>query len=169
MPPHSLPPWTLCPLWYSKGLKKISSSEFRPPSSRPRATTAMMTTFSRQGPMTSPSAMTSTTRPLVSGSSDMTRFVSPQALPPSLRPTYLSFRNQHRHPLKPAQIYQDISQDHANKTVTIEPHPHLNMSQASIHPCKVCFLKFYLFVATFLTLLFPPLAIIALQRHEEDH
>jgi len=44
--------------------------------------------------------------------------------------------DEHRHPLKPAQIYQDISQDHANKTVTIEPHPHLNMSQASIHPCK---------------------------------
>lgn len=44
--------------------------------------------------------------------------------------------DEHRNPLKPAQIYQDISQDHANKTVTIEPHPHLNVSQASIHPCK---------------------------------
>lgn len=45
--------------------------------------------------------------------------------------------DEHRKPLSPAQIYEDISQDHANKTVTIEPHPHLSISQASIHPCKV--------------------------------
>lgn len=45
--------------------------------------------------------------------------------------------DEHRKPLTPAQIYEDISQDHANKTVTIEPHPHLSISQASVHPCKV--------------------------------
>jgi ubiquitin-like-conjugating enzyme ATG3 len=33
-------------------------------------------------------------------------------------------------------MFQDISQDHANKTVTIELHPHENITRASIHPCK---------------------------------
>lgn len=27
-------------------------------------------------------------------------------------------------------------QDHARKTVTIDPHPHESVSHASIHPCK---------------------------------
>ncbi|KAI9098864.1 autophagocytosis associated protein [Phlyctochytrium arcticum] len=39
-------------------------------------------------------------------------------------------------PLSSAQIFEDISQDHVHKTVTIEPHPHENVSMASIHPCK---------------------------------
>lgn len=39
-------------------------------------------------------------------------------------------------PLPPEAIFQDISQDHAKKTVTMEPHPHLNVVQASIHPCR---------------------------------
>jgi ubiquitin-like-conjugating enzyme ATG3 len=39
-------------------------------------------------------------------------------------------------PLTPEQVFEDISQDHANKTVTIEAHPHLSVSYASIHPCK---------------------------------
>ncbi|KAI8925278.1 autophagocytosis associated protein [Entophlyctis helioformis] len=34
------------------------------------------------------------------------------------------------------QVFQDISQDHAQKTVTIEAHPHENVTLASIHPCK---------------------------------
>ena len=34
------------------------------------------------------------------------------------------------------QIFEDVSQDYAKKTVTIETHPHLNMSLASIHPCR---------------------------------
>ena len=33
-------------------------------------------------------------------------------------------------------MLEDISQDHANKTVTIEAHPHLNLQMASIHPCR---------------------------------
>jgi len=40
-------------------------------------------------------------------------------------------------PLKPEQVFQDISTDHANKTVTIEPFPHSNtLTAASVHPCK---------------------------------
>ncbi|KAJ1568511.1 E2-like enzyme [Nowakowskiella sp. JEL0078] len=41
-----------------------------------------------------------------------------------------------RRPLTSKQIFQDISQDHAKKTVTIEQHPHENVSLASVHPCK---------------------------------
>jgi len=40
-------------------------------------------------------------------------------------------------PLVPAQIFQDISADHANKTVTIEPFIHsTSLQAASVHPCK---------------------------------
>jgi ubiquitin-like-conjugating enzyme ATG3 len=35
-----------------------------------------------------------------------------------------------------SQIFEDISQDHAKKTVTIEAHPHTDLVLASIHPCK---------------------------------
>ncbi|CAG8432806.1 11486_t:CDS:2 [Diversispora eburnea] len=44
--------------------------------------------------------------------------------------------DEHRRPLTSTQIFEDISQDYAKKTVTIETHPHLNMSLASIHPCR---------------------------------
>ncbi|TPX62344.1 hypothetical protein PhCBS80983_g00489 [Powellomyces hirtus] len=44
--------------------------------------------------------------------------------------------DEHRRPLTATQIFEDISQDHAQKTVTIEPHPHEHVSMASIHPCK---------------------------------
>jgi len=37
----------------------------------------------------------------------------------------------------PAQIFQDVSADHALKTVTIEAFPHSSTLQAaSVHPCK---------------------------------
>jgi len=40
-------------------------------------------------------------------------------------------------PLKPEQVFQDISTEHANKTVTIEPFPHSSsLTAASVHPCK---------------------------------
>jgi len=39
-------------------------------------------------------------------------------------------------PLKPKLIFQDISQDHAHKTVTIDEHPHLGIPFAYIHPCN---------------------------------
>jgi ubiquitin-like-conjugating enzyme ATG3 len=41
-----------------------------------------------------------------------------------------------RRPLSSTQIFQDISQDHAKKTVTIETHPHEESTLASIHPCR---------------------------------
>jgi ubiquitin-like-conjugating enzyme ATG3 len=44
--------------------------------------------------------------------------------------------NEQRQPLSTQEIFQDISQDHAKKTVTIEAHPHQDVSLASIHPCK---------------------------------
>ncbi|KAG0235921.1 E2-like enzyme [Actinomortierella wolfii] len=44
--------------------------------------------------------------------------------------------DEHRRPLVSSQIFEDVSQDYAKKTVTIEQHPHLNMSLASIHPCR---------------------------------
>lgn len=34
------------------------------------------------------------------------------------------------------QMYEDFSADHANKTITIESHPHMPMQIASIHPCR---------------------------------
>ncbi|KAJ1987724.1 E2-like enzyme [Coemansia spiralis] len=44
--------------------------------------------------------------------------------------------NEQGSPLTTRQIFEDISEDHAKKTVTIETHPHLGVQQASIHPCK---------------------------------
>lgn len=39
--------------------------------------------------------------------------------------------------LTPAEVFQDVSADHAFKTVTIEPFPHSTTLQAaSVHPCK---------------------------------
>jgi ubiquitin-like-conjugating enzyme ATG3 len=34
------------------------------------------------------------------------------------------------------QMYEDFSADHANKTITIEAHPHMSVQMASIHPCR---------------------------------
>ena len=31
---------------------------------------------------------------------------------------------------------EDISSDHAHKTLTVETHPHLLLQCASIHPCR---------------------------------
>ena len=31
---------------------------------------------------------------------------------------------------------EDVSAEHAEKTVTIDTHPHVPLSSASIHPCK---------------------------------
>jgi len=44
--------------------------------------------------------------------------------------------NENGQPLKPADVFSDISQDHAHKTVTIDPHPHTSVPCAYIHPCK---------------------------------
>ncbi|KAF8199791.1 autophagocytosis associated protein [Mycena galopus ATCC 62051] len=45
--------------------------------------------------------------------------------------------DENRTSLTPPQIFQDISADHAFKTVTIEPFPHsASLQAASVHPCK---------------------------------
>jgi ubiquitin-like-conjugating enzyme ATG3 len=44
--------------------------------------------------------------------------------------------DEHRRPLSNEQIMDDISSFHAHKTVTVEPHPHLGIPHASIHPCR---------------------------------
>ncbi|EMD37691.1 E2-like enzyme [Gelatoporia subvermispora B] len=45
--------------------------------------------------------------------------------------------DENRTPLTPSQIFQDVSADHAFKTVTIEPFPHsATLQAASVHPCK---------------------------------
>lgn len=44
--------------------------------------------------------------------------------------------DENQEPLKPEQVFSDISQDHAHKTVTIDSHPHLGIPCAYIHPCK---------------------------------
>jgi len=38
--------------------------------------------------------------------------------------------------LSTTDVYQDIMQDYARKTVTIDPHPHLSRPHASVHPCQ---------------------------------
>lgn len=50
---------------------------------------------------------------------------------------FLSAYDEHKRPLNPKLIFQDISADYAQKTVTIEPFPGLSgVSMASVHPCK---------------------------------
>lgn len=39
-------------------------------------------------------------------------------------------------PLSTEEIYQDVIQDYAKRTVTVDPHPHLSHQHASIHPCQ---------------------------------
>lgn len=39
-------------------------------------------------------------------------------------------------PLTGKQMMEDVISDYANKTVTIEAHPHVSGPHASIHPCK---------------------------------
>ncbi|KAL5652548.1 hypothetical protein ACJX0J_038006, partial [Zea mays] len=50
---------------------------------------------------------------------------------------WLTGYDESRMPLMPELVFEDISQDHARKTVTIEDHPHLLAGKhASVHPCK---------------------------------
>ncbi|XP_075914444.1 ubiquitin-like-conjugating enzyme ATG3 [Petromyzon marinus] len=50
---------------------------------------------------------------------------------------WLSGYNESRQPLTMEQMYEDISQDHAKKTVTMETHPHLpGPPMCSVHPCR---------------------------------
>ncbi|KAG8291000.1 E2-like enzyme [Homalodisca vitripennis] len=46
--------------------------------------------------------------------------------------------DEYRRPLTVEQMYEDVSQDYAKKTVTMESHPHLpGPPMASVHPCRV--------------------------------
>ncbi|XP_046401976.1 ubiquitin-like-conjugating enzyme ATG3 [Ischnura elegans] len=50
---------------------------------------------------------------------------------------WLSGYDESRIPLTVDQMYEDVSQDHAKKTVTMETHPHLpGPPMASVHPCR---------------------------------
>ncbi|GAB6021178.1 E2-like enzyme [Chamberlinius hualienensis] len=45
--------------------------------------------------------------------------------------------DENRKPLTVEEMYEDFSQDHAKKTVTMEAHPHLpGPPMASVHPCR---------------------------------
>jgi ubiquitin-like-conjugating enzyme ATG3 len=50
---------------------------------------------------------------------------------------WLSGYDEKRQPLSVDQMYEDFSQDHAKRTVTMEAHPHIpGPPMASVHPCK---------------------------------
>ncbi|CAF0740163.1 unnamed protein product [Didymodactylos carnosus] len=50
---------------------------------------------------------------------------------------WLNGYDEYHKPLNVEQMYEDISQDHAKKTVTMEQHPNLpGPPMASIHPCR---------------------------------
>ncbi|CAH9090734.1 unnamed protein product [Cuscuta europaea] len=49
---------------------------------------------------------------------------------------WLTGYDESRMLLQPELVLEDVSQDHARKTVTIEDHPHLSGKHASIHPCR---------------------------------
>lgn len=52
---------------------------------------------------------------------------------------------QQRQPLTVEHMYEDISQDHVKKTVTIENHPHLPPPpMCSVHPCRSVRVSIYL-------------------------
>lgn len=63
---------------------------------------------------------------------DMMRYVRPRRVHSSLT----HWPSQNRRPLTPPQIFQDVSAEHAFKTVTIEQFPHSSLQAASVHPCK---------------------------------
>ncbi|XP_033228705.1 ubiquitin-like-conjugating enzyme ATG3 isoform X3 [Belonocnema kinseyi] len=46
--------------------------------------------------------------------------------------------DENRQPLSVDEMYEDVSQDHARKTVTMETHPHIpGPPMASVHPCRL--------------------------------
>ncbi|XP_033228706.1 ubiquitin-like-conjugating enzyme ATG3 isoform X4 [Belonocnema kinseyi] len=49
----------------------------------------------------------------------------------------LDEQDKNRQPLSVDEMYEDVSQDHARKTVTMETHPHIpGPPMASVHPCR---------------------------------
>ncbi|XP_057668145.1 ubiquitin-like-conjugating enzyme ATG3 [Diorhabda carinulata] len=50
---------------------------------------------------------------------------------------WLTGYNEKREPLTVDELYEDISKDYVQKTVTMETHPHLSVPKmASVHPCR---------------------------------
>jgi len=49
---------------------------------------------------------------------------------------WLSGYSEDNIPLTEAEMFEDIMDEYAKKTVTYETHPHLGIKQLSIHPCK---------------------------------
>ncbi len=49
---------------------------------------------------------------------------------------WLTGYDEHRMPLTPQQSLEDVSHEHARKTVTIDGHPHTGVPSVSIHPCR---------------------------------
>ncbi len=39
-------------------------------------------------------------------------------------------------PLSTEQVFEDVTEEHARKTITVDPFPHTSLSVASIHPCR---------------------------------
>lgn len=44
--------------------------------------------------------------------------------------------DENRKMLTMEQMFEDVSQDNAKKTVTMESHPHLGLSLLAVHPCR---------------------------------
>lgn len=49
---------------------------------------------------------------------------------------WLTGYNEEGIPLTNEKMYEDLSQEHANKTVTFEQHTSLSSRQCSVHPCR---------------------------------
>ncbi|XP_024545006.1 autophagy-related protein 3 isoform X2 [Selaginella moellendorffii] len=49
---------------------------------------------------------------------------------------WLTGYDESRMLLDPELVFEDVSQDHARQTVTIEDHPHMAGKHASVHPCR---------------------------------
>jgi len=49
---------------------------------------------------------------------------------------WLTGYNEEGIPLSVEKMYEDLSQEHANKTVTFEQHTSLSSRQCSVHPCR---------------------------------
>lgn len=45
-------------------------------------------------------------------------------------------KDENRKPLTVEEMFEDVSQDNAKKTVTMEQHPHLGPSMLAVHPCR---------------------------------
>ena len=44
--------------------------------------------------------------------------------------------DEEKRPLPPKAVYDDVSAEHAKKTITVDAHPYFELQAANIHPCK---------------------------------